>query len=76
MITRNRSGHRFDLCDKIGGYSIYKHVFGVNPKYNRKKDHTKLKGKLYGISNKSFGPRIRLLILIVFLWKNINFMKK
>ena len=78
MITRNRSGHRFDLCDKIGSYSIDNYVFGVNQKYdyNRKKDSTDLKGNLYGVSNKLFGPRIRCLILVIFLWRNRNFRKK
>ncbi len=79
MITRNRSDHRSDLCDKMGGCSIIdNHVFGVNPKYDysRKNHSNKLKGNLYVFFTKSYGLPIRYFILIVFFWQNRNFMKK
>ena len=101
MITCNRSGHRFYLCDKMGVirwkpltyehmsalsetrpsasgsdwvYSIDKHVFDVNLKYDysRKKHPTEFKGNLFGLFTKSFGLPIRCFILIVFLWRNFE----
>ena len=85
MITHNRSDYKigvirrkpltYEHSDRV--YSTDKYVFGINPKYdhNRKK-YSNIKGKLYGVFNKSIGIPNRCLFFVIFIWRNWNIIKK